>query len=223
MQINRLSHNWLRYFSLKLQAGILLALGYHSGALAVFDKMVSAWPLNRYALASRGHVLVQLNQAELAIVCQQQLVEFPGLPTQKAAALFNLGYLLQQAGRQDEARASFEKALEFNACMDQAWYGLALVLIHQQKYHEAREALQKNTALQPMSPYGWYQLAQVNLAMGQTEEARKVVDHLRQFEPRVAAQLEREIRREVSSTVQTEQVSKPVISGSICGVLDGGR
>ena len=60
-------------------------------------------------------------------------------------------------------------------------------------FHEASQALQKTTLLQPMSPYGWYRLAEVNLALGEPEKARQVIDHLRQFEPRVAAQLERDI------------------------------
>jgi predicted Zn-dependent protease len=79
-----------------------------------------------------------------------------------------------------------------DARLDQAWYGLALVLIQARRFEEAAEALQKNTALQPLSPYGWYRLAQVWLALGQPGKARKVIAHLRRFEPRVAAQLERE-------------------------------
>ena len=74
--------------------------------------------------------------------------------------------------------------------MDRAWYGLGLALMHRQQFHEAAEALKKNTVLQPMSPYGWYRLAEVWLALDQPEEAQKVLRHLRQFEPAVAAQLE---------------------------------
>ena len=44
-----------------------------------------------------------------------------------------------------------------------------------------------------MSPYGWYQLARVHMDRKQPEEARRIVTHLRGFEPKVAAQLEREI------------------------------
>jgi predicted Zn-dependent protease len=76
--------------------------------------------------------------------------------------------------------------------MDRAWYGLALVLMHQRQFQPALAALKQNTALQPLSPHGWYRMAQVRLALGQPEEARKLINHLRRFEPRVAAQLERE-------------------------------
>jgi hypothetical protein len=46
--------------------------------------------------------------------------------------------------------------------------------------------------LQPMSPYGWYQLARVHMDRQQPDEARKIIRHLKGFEPKVAAQLERE-------------------------------
>ena len=43
-----------------------------------------------------------------------------------------------------------------------------------------------------MSPYGWYQLARVHMDRHEPDEARKIIRHLKGFEPKVAAQLERE-------------------------------
>ncbi len=43
-----------------------------------------------------------------------------------------------------------------------------------------------------MSPYGWYQLARVHFDRQEPEETRKIIRHLKGFEPKVAAQLERE-------------------------------
>ena len=43
-----------------------------------------------------------------------------------------------------------------------------------------------------MSPFGWYQMARVHVDLQQPEEARAVIRHLKGFEPKVAAQLERE-------------------------------
>ena len=220
MQMIRSFRSRFRYFFLKVQAMVLLAFGHPAGALARFDQMVSGWPLDRYGLASRAHVLARLNRLEASIFSQQQLVGLPGSQAQLAVAWFNLGYLLQQAGRHDEARPAFEKATEFNLCMDQAWYGLALVLIHQRKFHEARQALKKNTALQPMSPYGWYRLAEVHLALGAPEKSRKVIDHLRSFEPRVAAQLEREISMAASFALQADHTHKPANFAATGGAPD---
>jgi hypothetical protein len=61
-------------------------------------------------------------------------------------------------------------------------------------------ALRKNTELQPMSPYGWYQLARVHVDRQEPEEAARIIRHLKKFEPKVAAQLERETGLGVAST-----------------------
>ena len=177
------------YLLLKMQALLLLAFGNRSRALSQFDHMLQLRAQDPYALASRAHVQAQDKNLVAAIMTLQQLTAaWP----QDASAWFNLGYVLQQAGRHEEAEPAFLSALAQDPRLDRAWYGLALALIEQQKFHAAVDALEKNTALQPMSPYGWYRLALVRLELGQPEEARKLIAHLRQFEPRVAAQLERE-------------------------------
>jgi hypothetical protein len=43
-----------------------------------------------------------------------------------------------------------------------------------------------------MSPYGWYQLARIHVDRKEPDEAVKIIRHLKGFEPKVAAQLERE-------------------------------
>jgi tetratricopeptide (TPR) repeat protein len=100
--------------------------------------------------------------------------------------------MLEEANRLDEAEPAFRRAVELNPKLDRAWYGLGLTLIRLQRYDEAAVALKRNTELQPMSPYGWYQLARVHMDRQQPEEARKIVARLKGFEPKVAAQLERE-------------------------------
>jgi len=82
--------------------------------------------------------------------------------------------------------------------LDRAWYGLGLVLIRMRRFDEAVEALERNTQLQPMSPYGWYQLARVHVDRHEPEKARRIIRHLKQFDPKVAAQLERETGLSVS-------------------------
>jgi hypothetical protein len=43
-----------------------------------------------------------------------------------------------------------------------------------------------------MSPFGWYQLARVHAKRSEADKARRIIEHLKGFEPKVAAQLERE-------------------------------
>ena len=106
-----------------------------------------------------------------------------------AVAWFNLAYVLQQADQDTEAEHAFRCALSFNERMDRAWYGLGISLMRKQKFDDAVAALRKTTALQPMSPHGWFRLAEAHTALGQADEAAKVLAHLKQIEPRVAAHL----------------------------------
>jgi tetratricopeptide (TPR) repeat protein len=106
---------------------------------------------------------------------------------------FNTGFLLEQAGALPEAESAFRRALELDPRIDRAWYGLALVLIKQNRLTEALAALHENTRLQPFSPYGWYQLAMTHHHLGNGGEAARIRAHLAGFEPRVAAQLGRDL------------------------------
>ncbi len=181
----------IAYWRLKLQAITLLVLGRHEAAGRAFDAMLAGWPGDAYALASRAHLRAQFGQRDAAIADAQQLVALH--PSRSAADWFNLAFLLDEAGRLDAAEPAFRRALELDPKLDRAWYGLGLTLIRQRRLDEAVEALERNTKLQPMSPYGWYQLARVHMDRQEPEQARKILRHLQGFEPKVAAQLEREI------------------------------
>jgi tetratricopeptide (TPR) repeat protein len=114
-------------------------------------------------------------------------------PQRSAADWFNLAFLLEAAGRPPaDAAAAVRRALALDEKLDRAWYGLGLALIRLGQPDEAVAALKRNTELQPMSPYGWYQLARLHASRQDGAEAVKIIRHLRGFEPKVAAQLERE-------------------------------
>ena len=92
----------------------------------------------------------------------------------------------------DGSPDAFSRAVDHNPQLDRAWYGLGLALIRLGRHAEAIAAFKRNTELQPMSPYGWYQMARAHMDLQQPEEAARILRHLRGFEPKVAAQLERE-------------------------------
>jgi tetratricopeptide (TPR) repeat protein len=167
-----------------------LVLGRRGTALDCFDRMLERWPTDAYALASRAHLLAQQSRHEEALADARALVQ--AHPKRSAGDWFNLAYLFEATSRIDEAESAFRRALDLDPKLDRAWYGLGLVLIRQQRFDDAVAALKRNTELQPMSPYGWYQLARVQLDRHQPDEVRKIIRHLKKFEPKVAAQLERE-------------------------------
>lgn len=180
----RLQLSWL-----KLLGRVALTLGQRENALRYFEAMSALDAGNPYALASRAQVEDRLGRPARAIALQRELTQrTPG----EASAWFNLGFMLEKAGDLDDALAAFREATRLSPALDRAWYGLGLVLIRLRRFDEAVDALRKNTELQPMSPYGWYQLARVHVDRQEPDEAAKIIRHLKGFEPKVAAQLERE-------------------------------
>jgi tetratricopeptide (TPR) repeat protein len=103
-----------------------------------------------------------------------------------------MGFVLELLGLWDDALVALRRATDLDPKLDRAWYGQGLVLIRLQRFDEAVAALKRNTELQPMSPYGWYQLARIHVDRREPDKAVKIIRHLKGFEPKVAAQLERE-------------------------------
>lgn len=181
--------NRLQYLSFKWRAIGWLVLGRPAQAMALFDALLQRVPDDSYALASRANLLVQAGRLDAALADSARLVR---VRSEHAATWFNHGYILESAERWEEALAAFTRATELGPSLDRAWYGRGMVLIRLQRYEEATAALKRNTELQPMSPFGWYQLARVHVDRHEPDEAAKIIRHLKGFEPKFAAQLERE-------------------------------
>jgi tetratricopeptide (TPR) repeat protein len=180
---------WVRLLN-RARLSFWLLLGRPDRALAQLDAQLSQWPDDAHALASRSHLRAQAGHHDAALVDARALVA--AHPARCAADWFNLAYLLEGTGRLEEAEPTFRRALELDDRLDRAWYGLGLTLVRLGRLDEAAQALERSTLLQPMSPFGWYQLARVHVDRQAPDEARRIIRHLQGFEPRVAAQLERE-------------------------------
>ncbi len=194
MQVSQF-FSFLHYKGLRLWARLLLRLEQYDSAMAVFERMHAMRPLDDYPLASKAYLLTITDRKPQAFALLEKLVHsHPDV----GMHWFNLGFLQEENGQYEQACTSFYKAVELRPDTDRAWYGLGLVLIRLQRFDEAVKALKQNTKLQPMSPYGWYQLARVHVDRQQPDEARKIIRHLKGFEPKVAAQLERETGLSIS-------------------------
>jgi tetratricopeptide (TPR) repeat protein len=184
---------WLRF-----KAKALLVFGLRNQAHAVFQEILDIHPQDVLALNSIGYNELNNRRLVLALGFFERALT---LTPNNANAHFNVGFVCEELGRSQEAELAFRKSLAIDEKMDRAWYGLGLVLVRQRRFEESLVAFKRNTVLQSMSPYAWYQMARVHMELHQPEKALEVMRHLKGFEPKVAAQLERETGLRLDSLV----------------------
>lgn len=174
---------------LKFKAKTLLVVGLRAQAHDVFQEILAINPADPLALNSLGYQELSDQRFIQALgYFERALVQTP----HNANAHFNVGFVCEELGRSQQAELTFKAALQIDEKLDRAWYGLGLALVRQQRFEEALAAFKRNTELQSMSPFACYQMARVHMELGQPEDALAVMRHLKGFEPKVAAQLERE-------------------------------
>jgi Flp pilus assembly protein TadD len=174
---------------LRVAMGVANTLGWRSGARHLLQHSLEADPDDPYVLATLAH---EQSLDGAWPQARDTLLRCTELQPHDGRAWFNLGYVCEQLQRTEEAERCFRVATQLAPELDRAWYGLGLALIAQDRLSEAAQALRVNTRLQPMSPYGWYQLGRVQADLGACDEAAATIARLREFEPKVARQLERE-------------------------------
>lgn len=175
---------WLRF-----KAKTLLVFGLRAQAREVFQEILSLHPSDVLALNSLAYHELNHRHLPQALDFFQRAL---ALTPRHASAHFNVGFVCEELGRTQEAELAFRAALQLDEKFDRAWYGLGLVLVRQRRLQESLVAFKRNTELQSMSPYAWYQMARVHMELQQPDKALEVMRHLQGFEPKVAAQLERE-------------------------------
>jgi tetratricopeptide (TPR) repeat protein len=174
---------------LKFKAKTLLVVGLRAQAHDVFQEILAINPADPLALNSLGYQELSNQRFIQALgYFERALVQTPN----NANAHFNVGFVCEELGRSQQAELAFKAAIQIDEKLDRAWYGLGLALVRQQRFEDSLAAFKRNTELQSMSPFAWYQMARVHMEMGQPQEALAVMRHLKGFEPKVAAQLERE-------------------------------
>lgn len=182
---------WLVRWWLDTQASVAQIFGRKSTAMDLYRRMVELDPGDARALTSLANLRMEAGDSAGAASVLVDLVQ--RRPTD-ANAWFNLGYVYEKRDELAAAERCMREAVRLNPGHDRAWYGLALVLIRAGALVDAVGALEKNIALQPMSPYGFYQLGMTYHHLGRADKAQHMVDRLRQFEPKYAATLERDIQ-----------------------------
>jgi Flp pilus assembly protein TadD len=183
---------WLGHRWLGTQASIALIFGRSATARDLYEQMAHRFPRDTAALMSLGSLRMEAGDSGGAAQALGELLRRdPG----DANAWFNLGFVHEKRDELADCERCMREAVRINPRHDRAWYGLAMALIRDNRLEQAVAALEQNIALQPMSPYGYYQLGMTHHHLGQPKRARRMVTRLREFEPKYAATLERDIER----------------------------
>lgn len=175
---------------LRMSAFVAIVLGMKRRGLHFYESMVAIDPSDTLARVTVGNLRMELGDAAGAADAFSRLLEHK---PDHAESWFNLGYVQEQRDNLVEAERCFRRAVELEATLDRAWYGLALVQIRTGELAQAVHALEKNIKLQPFSPYGYYQLAMTQHHLGDSDAAWRTYEQLKNFEPRYAATLKRDL------------------------------
>jgi Flp pilus assembly protein TadD len=61
------------------------------------------------------------------------------------------------------------------------------------RHVEAADALEEAARLQPMNPHAFYALGMAYHTLGRRDKVRQAIERLRTFDPKMTAQLERDV------------------------------
>jgi tetratricopeptide (TPR) repeat protein len=184
--------SWFAKFLLKRQVAVAVLLGRKRRSIELMREVLAVDPDDIDSRNALGNLLYEVGDPGAAAAEFVTIVE---RRPDNADAWFNLAFVHESRNDLVNAERCFRRALELNPKIDRAWYGLGLTLIRSGRLEEAIGVLKKNIELQPFSPFGYYQLGMTYHHLGRDEEARRIHDRLRNFEPKYAATLERDIEK----------------------------
>ncbi|MFN2407114.1 MAG: tetratricopeptide repeat protein [Pyrinomonadaceae bacterium] len=130
-------------------------------------------------------------QQEKAVACYQDAIK----KDPNHVYYFSLGYLYEQLGKPDEAIAAYKQSLEKKPAFTMALYQLAGVYVAKRELRTAIEPLRKLLAEDPTHEHGNFTLGQVYAQLGDNTGAMQQCYVLQGLNPRLAADLLKQISK----------------------------
>ena len=179
----------LRSFLLFRYAQFLAVFGLRARALEFLELLLQGEPDHHRALTFSAFINAQYGRYDAAI---RKFMRAAELKPADADTLFNLGFSLQQVGRHEEAIARFQEATDANPNLDRAWYGMGISLDKLGRYEQAADKFKEAARIQPFNPYAGYHLASAWSKLGRRDMVEAEYQRIKGFDPKVAAQMERD-------------------------------
>ncbi len=177
-----------RWFNLKV-ATWMMVFRQPTLAKEYWNRVLAETPDNFDVLAMLAHQEAEDGETASARARYENIVL--ARPNDKGA-WFNYGFLLQKMGDHAAAIKAFEKTTALDEKLDRAWFGKGLSHVALQQLAPAIDAFKKTNKLQPMSPHGFYELAKAQFASDDRDACEKTMRKVKEFDPKVTAQLEDE-------------------------------
>jgi len=131
----------------------------------------------------RGFVFQQNKTLEEALRCYHEVIQLE--PDQKILAIThsNVGVLLKDLERYDEAESAFRKAIELDPSLAPVYYNLGIVLGNLERYDEAESAFRKAIELDPSDGDAYYNLGNLLKNLERYAEAESAYRKATELDP----------------------------------------
>lgn len=144
------------------------AIEYFREALTLDAKNKSAQMGLSEALALKGNQLLIEEKAETARRLFEEAIKYN---PKNAVAVYGLGEVFYELGNEDEALASYEKALEFDKDLTEIYVPLGILYYRKGEIAKADQHLTKAIAASPDDAEAQYYLGLVRYAQNRNDEA----------------------------------------------------
>jgi len=161
---------------------VLRTVGRNEEALALFRRYHELVPADYLGLAQIGGCLSALGRYAEAEPYLRQAMQGLDDPVTH----YNLGLLLAQTGRLDEAAHEYQRALDRDPSYSEARGNLAAVLVRQGRLDGAARELRELVTADPENAIGLTNLGLVLLEQGRKGEARTALRRALEVDPTMA-------------------------------------
>lgn len=170
-------------------AGIYLEEEAWSEAAAAAETFLAARPGDARALRSAYEAHRRLGDAARVVELRGALAADPELAPQLARHAFNEGAEAIQAGDPETARARFAEALELDAGLAAAHFGLATLEYEAERYAEALAAADRGLAIEPGSAQGRRLVFVIQEARGDAAATAAAIAAYAEVDPAAVAEI----------------------------------